>query len=119
MNTDEDAGAIDDGDRAPLMEEIGERIGRSAGFVANAIRRGSSGITSGVGDGFDSDRSASARAEQLVNRVESGIGGLTGVAANGVRRVLARAREEYEDVRAEAEARRAGDVAGETSDASE
>lgn len=119
MSTPEESGDSNGGPVVPLLEELGERIGRSAGFVANLVRRTGSGLATGIAVESDSGRPAAARAERVVTNLELAVGGLAGAATFGARRLMARAREEYDDIRAEAEARRAGRLDREAPNASE
>lgn len=73
-----------------LMEDVGEQIGR----VAASAVRGVQEIASASHDG-----KLTERAEEIVKRLESGVGSLASSANEGFQRMAGRAREEYEEER--------------------
>ena len=86
-------------------EALGERLRRSAAQAAQRVR---ALATEGFpGGGAESAGGAPAeRAEYLVSTVETAAVGYSRVVGDRLRRVFARAREEMEDVVAEAQSRR-------------
>jgi hypothetical protein len=90
-------------------EALGERVGRSAAHAAQRLRSLATENLPGTGDegatgGADEGRTQ--RAEYLVNSIETAAATYSRVVGNRLRRVFARAREEMEDVVAEAQSRR-------------
>lgn len=88
-----------------LLDGLGERVGRSIASATRGVRKLTNGTNS------DPDRPTMERAEGLVNQAELRIAGYTAMAAYSMRRVVARAKEEAEDIRAEAEGLRTADEA--------
>ena len=96
-----------DGGEAPVAEQteellgsLGERFGRLIASATRSVR----GFTDGAATA--TERPAIERAEVLVNRIEGSVAGLAAAASYSARRIAARAREEAEDIRAEAEMKR-------------
>jgi hypothetical protein len=90
-------------------EALGERVGRSAANAAQRLRALATESLPAVARGAESagpDQDPTERAEYLVNSIESAAASYSRVVSDRVRRVFARAREEMEDVVAEAQSRR-------------
>jgi len=79
-----------------LLEDVGERIGRSLSGAVERVRRMGDGLS--APDGGDTME----RAEHLATRLGDRIGDYATMAGLKVRRAGARIREEAEDIRAEA-----------------
>ncbi len=79
-----------------LLEDVGERIGRSLAGAVEQVRRMGDGLS--APDGGD----PMERAEHLATRLGNRIGDYATMAGLKVRRAGARIREEAEDIRAEA-----------------
>lgn len=89
---------------------LGERVGRSAANAAQRLRSlASDNFRMPAGEGEPSSEAGDGRtqrAEYLVNSIESTAVTYSRVVGDRLRRAFARAREEIEDVVAEAQSRR-------------
>ncbi|CAN5235365.1 hypothetical protein BH23GEM4_BH23GEM4_15700 [soil metagenome] len=83
-----------------LIETVGERLGRSVAGLRRGARRLSGDAV------MDGNRPAVVRAEEVVQRLEGTLAGYAAIAFHNARRVAARAREEMEDIQAEADSMR-------------
>jgi hypothetical protein len=91
-------------------EALGERVGRSAVNAAQRLRSLASRNLAGTDDEGTSvgtiGEGRTERAEYLVNSIESAVGRYSRVVGDRLRWMVARAREEMEDIVAEAQSRR-------------
>jgi hypothetical protein len=91
-------------------EALGERVGRSAANVAQRLRSlATENLPPSPGGGESTGAAGEApteRAEYLVSTLETATANYSRVVGDRLRRVFARAREEMEDVVAEAQSRR-------------
>jgi hypothetical protein len=90
-------------------EALGERVGRSAANAAQRLRSLATENLPSMGQESPSagaDEGRTQRAEYLVRSVETTAAAYSRAVGNRLRRVFARAREEMEDVVAEAQSRR-------------
>jgi hypothetical protein len=92
-------------------EAIGERLGRSAAGAAQRLRSLATDnlptLSGGTETTGGSDDAVTQRAEYVVSSIETAAVTYSRVVTDRLRRVFARAREEMEDVVAEAQSRRA------------
>jgi hypothetical protein len=84
-----------------VMEAFGEQLGRSAAALFASIRNATQEI------GSTPDAPIMKRSEEFVSRAEQTASGFAIMAAHSLRRAMARAREEAEDLAAEAQIRAA------------
>lgn len=92
-------------------EELGAQLGRLTSLalhgIESAVRKGllepSSGKEAPAGSAAMPDRPATERAEELLDRVGTGLGQVASLAGPRIRRLAALAREEAEDIWAEAQ----------------
>jgi hypothetical protein len=82
-----------------FLEDVGERLGSAVAGVSRALARWGAGLVNG-------DRPPRERAEVIVTGVEEHFGDYSAAVGHGIRRVAARAKEEFDDIRAEAEAKK-------------
>jgi hypothetical protein len=89
-----------DGDTAVQVDDflsgVGERLGSVVAVAGRTVKRWGENLVNG-------DRSPRERAEAIVTGIEEQLGDYTASVGYGIRRVAARAKEEFDDIRAEAE----------------
>lgn len=79
-----------------FLEDVGERLGSAVAVVGRAFRQLGGNL-------IDPKGPPRERAESIVAGIEERLGDYTATVGHGVRRVAARAKEEYDDILAEAE----------------
>ena len=78
-----------------FLEEVGVRVGSVVAGVGRALKRWGSQLAT-------DHRPPRERAEDVVSGIEEHVGDYTAGLGHGIRRVAARAKEELDDIRAEA-----------------
>ena len=95
----------------PRAEALGEQVGRFAAGTVHRLRALATGSLPHINEGLSSGSAGEGRAERaeyLVNSIENAAASYSRALGYRLRRVVARAREEVEDIVAEAQSRRSG-----------